>query len=272
MILALLLPALAAAPRARAQVVLFPRTEPFEFPLASTRGGGIVGRHLWVDRGESRFGAEREADVWIGHSAAVVGLGRGETPAFLGLAMQVSGRFSFADRGSALISNDWFVALQAVTDWGGGLTRAAFQVYHESSHLGDEYADRFGVNRVDFTRNVAALWLRQQAGPLALHASGSYTLIDRPDLPPGAFALGIDYRGEVGNLLGARVRPLGGIFAESVEYADWKVTTAARAGVELASGSHGVAVSAVFSNGLSTQRQFFRERSRYFGFELRFDW
>jgi len=104
-----------------------------------------------------------------------------------------------------------------------------------------------------------------------LHGSVNYALVLRPALPRGGAALGVDYRGEAGTVLGARVRPLVGVFAESVEYADWKVTTSLRGGVELASGGRAFAVSLLFSNGLSTQRQFFRDRSRYFGVELRFD-
>ena len=33
------------------------------------------------------------------------------------------------------------------------------ELYHESSHLGDEYGDRFDADRLDWTREVASGWV-----------------------------------------------------------------------------------------------------------------
>jgi hypothetical protein len=252
-----------------AQVSLFPDVEAFEYPIGAARATGIVGRLLSVSRGESRYGAEREAEATIGEVVPVLGFGSGATRVHLDLGVRVTGRFSLDDPRSALVSNDWYVGIQSVV-----ATRSAalaLELYHESSHLGDEYAERFLVRRLDWTREVAALWLRLGGGPLRVHATGSWALIDELDLPNGGAGVGLDWRGSAGRALGTRVMPVLGVFAESVEYADWKVTTSARAGIELGERNRRVGVSLVYLNGLSTQRQFFRERSRYLGAELRFE-
>ena len=258
------------APPAAAQTRLFPRTEAFEYPFGSTRLAAISGRVVEVSRGESRYGAEREADVSIGDNLPVLGFGTGPRSGFLGLTIRVSGRFSLDDPRSALVSNDWVAGLHGVVD--RGPWRVAAELYHESSHLGDEYAERFGARRLDWTREVASLSARRALGPIFVHAVGSYTLVDALPLDPAAVGAGIDYRGDLGEWLGARVRPVVGVFGESQQFAGWLVTTSGRAGIDLDRGGRRVGVGLVFVNGLSTQRQFYDRRSRYAGVELRFDW
>jgi len=265
LVLASFIPSLLAA-----QVTLFPKVPSFEYPIGSPYASGVVGRLLSVTRGETRFGAEREAEAAIGESVPVLGLANGAVPVHLDLGVRVTGRFSLDDPRSALISDDWFVAIQSIVDF--PKARLALELYHESSHLGDEYQEAFPTaTRIDWTREVAALWLQLGRGPFRAHASGSYALVERPDVSRAAASLGVDYRGRAGHLLGADVMPVLGVFAESVAYADWTVTTSARAGVELGRGNDRVGLSLVFSNGLSTQRQFYAERSRYIGAELRFE-
>jgi hypothetical protein len=52
----------------------------------------------------------------------------------------------------------------------------------------------------------------------------------------------------------------------------WRVSTSAKAGVAFAGpNGHEIGFALIAHTGLSTQRQFFREESRYVGGELRFD-
>lgn len=258
---------LAGSPLAHAQTRLFPSAEPFEYPLGASRSSGVTGRLISERRLESLFGAEREADVSIGENVPVLALSRSPRPSFLGLTIRVLGRFSLDDPKTALISNDWVVGVHGVVD--RGPWRVVGELYHESSHLGDEYAERFssvGVRRLDWTREVASVWVRRSIGPVALHLVTSYNLVDQFRLPRGALGFGVDYRSGRGV-----VRPVAGVYAESVQYGGWKVTTTARGGVEFQGAQGKVALGLVYLNGLSQQRQFFRRQSRYYGFELRFD-
>ncbi|MFN0177251.1 MAG: DUF1207 domain-containing protein [Gemmatimonadales bacterium] len=251
-----------------AQSRWFPVVQPFEYPASAQAASGVVGRVIWVRRPESLFGLEQEGDVSIGENVPVVRLGGDSRAPFFGLTIRVTGRFSLDDPKSALISNDWVVGTHAVID--RGPSRLALELFHESSHLGDEYAERFDVRRSDWTREAVALWLRHRVGPVGLSGKGSYTVIGGRGLKPATVGLGVEYRRERGGR-GTRIEPGLSVFTESVEDAGWKMTTSARAGVDLVGASGRVGLGLIYLNGLSPQRQFYGVRSRYYGFELRFD-
>ena len=129
--------------RAGAQERLFPAVKSFELPEASPRAYGLAARALSIRRGDSRFGAQREGEVILGENFPLVALKRGPRSIVLGLGSQAYGRFSLDDSKSALISLDWVAGLNTTALLGPwSLT---LQLYHESSHLGDEYADQLSL-------------------------------------------------------------------------------------------------------------------------------
>ena len=150
---------LAGATGIEAQQRLFPQVPSFELPEASPRVHGLVGRVLSAGHGDSRFGSEGEAEVALGENLPVLALQQGRQPIVLGFGSQVYARFSLSDSKSALISNDWVVGFNGtatVDHWAFTL-----ELYHESSHLGDEYEDRFNATRLDWTREVAVGWAEE---------------------------------------------------------------------------------------------------------------
>src|SRR5688500_10104796 len=103
-----LLPVASAYP----QSLLLPNDVPtFEYPLASSRTSAMVGRVIYLDRGESRFGAEWEGEAGLGEIWPLLSLGRRGIPLTLHLGTEVYGRFSLGDAASPMISNDWQVTL-----------------------------------------------------------------------------------------------------------------------------------------------------------------
>ena len=268
-----LLPLLLLWPSAgMAQGRLFPQVPSFELPQASPRVHGIVGRLLSARRGDSRFGPESEAEVALGENFPVLALREGPRPISLGFGTQVYGRFSLGDRKSALISNDWVVGLNTTAALGAWTLTG--EIYHESSHLGDEYGDRFDASRLDWTREVAAAWVSYGPGVVRLTGNLSYVLIDELDLERPGAALGVDYVGRpVGRFFGGRVRPAAGVFFEGAAATSWRISGSARLGITIAPelGGRELGVGLIAHDGLSTQRQFFRHESRYIGAELRFD-
>jgi Protein of unknown function (DUF1207) len=269
----MLLPLILGVPgTAAAQARIFPQVASFELPQASPRVHGLVGRLLSARRGDSEFGREAEAEVGVGENFPVVALRRGARPVTLGFGTQVYGRFSLADRKSALISNDWVVEINTTADLGAW--RVTGELYHESSHLGDEYRDRFGASRIDWSREVATLWVSYGTGPVRVSGNLSYVLIDELSLDPPGAALAADFRGRpMGHFLGGPVRPVGGVFFEGMGATKWRISSSARVGIAVAAedGGREMSVALIAHDGLSTQRQFFRRESRYFGAELRFD-
>jgi len=268
-----LLPFLLLAPiaAAGAQERIFPRVPSFELPLASPRVHGLAGRILSARKGDSQFGSESEAEVAVGENFPVLALRRGPRPVTLGFGTQVYGRFSLGDRKSALISNDWVVGLNTTASLGAWTLTG--EVYHESSHLGDEYGDRFGASRLDWTREVAAAWVTYGTGPVRVTGNLSYVLIDELHLDRPGAALAADFEGRpFGSFLGGRVHPLAGVFFDGAAATSWRISTSAKFGLAVVAPSgREVSLALIAHDGLSTQRQFFRHESRYFGAELRFD-
>ena len=69
------------------------------------------------------------------------------------------------------------------------------------------------------------------------------------------------------------VRPLGGIYLDANAATGWRVSSSLKLGLGLQAspGSREIGLAFIAHDGLSTQRQFFREESRYVGMEVRFD-
>lgn len=254
-----------------AQDRVFPPVHSFELPEASPRVHGFVGRLISVQRGDSRFGQEHEGEAVLGENFPLLALKGGNRPIVLGFGSQVYGRFSLGDPKSALISTDWVVGINTtamIQSW--ALT---LEVYHESSHLGDEYGDRFPADRLDWTREVLGGWATYAAGVWRFTAGASYVLDDQLRLPATAGSFGIDYRGRSQSFMGGQVRPVAGLFTEANAATSWRLSTSAKLGVSFGTpgDGHDLGVGLIAHDGLSTQRQFFRQESQYVGLELRFD-
>lgn len=253
-----------------AQDRIFPRVPSFERPEASPRVHGLAARVISAQRGDSRFGNEAEAEVALGENFPVLALRRGDPPITLGFGSQVYARFSLSDAKSALISNDWVVGLNSTATFGAWAITV--EAYHESSHLGDEYEDRFDAKRLDWTREVLAAWASYTSGPWRIIGNASYALRDelRLERPGGSF--GVDFRPPHRSGRGG-IRPVGGIYLDANGATSWRVSGSFKAGVVLQAtpGSREIGFAVIAHDGLSTQRQFFREESRYLGLEVRFD-
>jgi len=256
--------------RAVAQERFFPAVKSFELPEASPRAYGLVGRVLSIRRGESRFGAEQEGEAILGENFPVVALKRGPRPIVLGIGSQAYGRFSLDDSKSALISMDWVAGLNTTAVL--GVWALTIQLYHESSHLGDEYANDFGAGRLDWTREVVAGWASYGPGDLRITGGASYVLHDGLNLPKTGAALGIDFHGNRHRRYTRTVQPVIGLYTEAISATRWRLSTSAKLGVAFV-GERGprLGVGLIAHDGLSTQRQFFREESQYIGLELRID-
>lgn len=242
----------------------------FELPIASPRATGFVGRIVAVGEGDSRFGAGTEADVVLGENLPLLLVGSHPRRWLISFNLATQARFSLSDPKSALISNDWVVGF----DVSGRVRRIdlALQLYHESSHLGDEYAERFAVRRLDWTREVVMAWIGVRAGQATLRAAAGSAVIDHLGLRRGMAALAIDYRGRDGFIGRAPGRLVAGVYTEAAAATRWRLSTTARVGFELGPlGGNRIALGVVVHNGLSTQRQFYGTESRYAGAEVRFD-
>jgi hypothetical protein len=149
------------------------------------------------------------------------------------------------------------------------------ELYHESSHLGDEYGERFQISRLDWTREVMTGWVSYTAGPWRFTGGATYVFQDGLGLPRPAGSLAIDFRGRSrprtdGSL---SVQPVIGLFTEATSATGWRMSSSAKVGLALGTPGRNqqVGIALIAHDGLSTQRQFFRQESQYLGLEVRFD-
>ena len=254
-----------------AQERFFPAVGGFELPEASPRVYGVVGRLISTRRGESRFGNEREAEAILGENLPLVAIRRGPRPIVLGIGSQVYGRFSLDDAKTALISVDWVAGLNATAVLGSWA--ATLEIYHESSHLGDEYGDRFQAQRLDWSREVVAGWATYGMGRWRVTGGASYVIYDGLRLPRTAAAIGVDFGGARHQMLTRAVEPIMGLYIEAAAATGWRLSNSAKLGLAFrqGEGSRRLGVAIIAHHGLSTQRQFFGRDSQYLGLEVRFD-
>ena len=220
------------------------------------------------------------ASVGIGD---VFGLGRwnGSMPGDgvqLSVTAGVFAQFDLTTSSYDLLNADYVVGLPLTIRRGGFSTR--LRIYHQSSHLGDEYLLREPPDRRDrenLSFEALELILSVDGGPLRLYGGGEYLFNKEPqDLGVYVAHGGIELRPAtriipMGALGGFRF--VGAADLKSSEEQEWKPAVSARAGLEYdRSGDDATArrwgLFGEFYSGPSPYGQFFRENVRLIGVGL----
>lgn len=223
------------------------------------------------------------ASVGIGD---MFGLGRwnGSRP---GDGVQVSlsaGVFAQFDLGSEsydLLNADYIIGLPITMR--SGRVSARVRIYHQSSHLGDEYLLREPPARRDrenLSFEAAEGILSVDAGPLRAYGGGEILFHRQPaDLEAMVVHGGAELRPAF------RVLPLGGLGGfrlvaatdlKAAQEHDWKPSVSARVGLEYDRAGdpnppgRRWSIFAEYYSGPSPYGQFFREQVRYVGAGLHF--
>ena len=150
----------------------------------------------------------------------------------------------------------------------------AFKValLHLSAHLGDEYQDRTGIQRINYTREELALGTAWRFRP-RWRAYGELGL---------AYRMRSDgqdrWRWESGVEYEARPTPFGGRMAwygavdfSAFQERDWRLDTALQGGLVTRSGGHTYRVFAQWYDGRVTLGEFFRYSEASFSVGLKID-
>lgn len=214
------------------------------------------------------------ASVGLGDSFGIVRWG-GPHPNE-GVQLDVIGSiFAQFDLGAAsndLINADYLIGLPFTFRRSGFSTRV--KVYHQSSHLGDEYLLRgASIERDNLSFESIELLASQETGPLRVYAGGERVFRREPDaLPSKLFHGGAELRtGRAGP-----VQLVGGVDLKATDLHDWSPATSARMGFEMArrgSGNHPprlVTLMVELYEGPSPYGQFFQDDISYIGVGLHF--
>ena len=269
----------AGIPEAEARgYVPLPRGDVFCPLLADPKGVRSFVSYL---RGDADEFAEEVGSVGI---ADVFGLLRfgGRRPGNgvqLSLAGGVFAQFDLGTSSYDLINADYTIGLPLTLRVGG--TSARLRVYHQSSHLGDEFLLRSEhPERENLSFESLELLLSQDVAVLRVYAGGEYFLNRNPESLPRKLAHGgVELRPPAAlrfGTLGA-VRFVAAGDAKAVEDDDeWDVGVSARAGFEIGRAREGGVPSRRWSllfefyDGPSPYGQFFQRDVRLMGVGMHF--
>jgi hypothetical protein len=229
---------------------------------------------------------DAELDIGSVGIGDAFGVGRwnGGTPGDgiqLAITAGVFAQFDLGTSSYDLLNADYVVGFPLTIRRGWFSTR--LRIYHQSSHLGDEYLLREPPDRQD-RENLsfeALEWLvSADGGPLRIYGGGELLFHREPeDLGRYVAHGGVEFRPApriipMGSLGGFRF--VGGLDVKSIEEQDWEPAISARGGLEYdrAGGTDVTArrwgIFAEFYTGPSPYGQFFREKVRLVGVGVHF--
>jgi len=228
------------APAARWLILALLAAAPAAAQTPGTDGG--VFRPLLADPKEPQFFAAylwersprlapRLGSVGFGQTIGVVSARTWQ----VAIAAAVFSQFNLARPTADLMNTDYRVGLPVTYRRAGLTTRV--QLYHQSSHLGDEYMVHAHAQRVDLTFEAAELLVSQQLAAWRVYGGGEYVFTRSPaDLKPGVLHGGVEYRQpgvpvHLGRLATGRV--VAALDAKSFQDRSWDVGWSAIAGLEL---------------------------------------
>jgi hypothetical protein len=189
----------------------------------------------------------------------------------LGALASVFAQFNLDEPSFDLINADYLVGIPATLRVGGFSAR--LRVYHQSSHLGDEFLLSRDPERINLSFESLELILSQEVGALRVYAGGERFFRRRPlDLAERLAHAGVEIRPA---RIGAG-RLLAALDVKVVDDDSWDPAWSIRAGVELARvpqvgrGSRVLSLLGHYYNGPAPYGQFYREDIRFYGIGLHF--
>jgi len=151
-----------------------------------------------------------------------------------GLSGGVFAQFDLETDSMDLLNADYVIGFPLT--WRRGAWSGRFNLYHQSSHLGDEFLLHENPERVNLSFEAVEALVARDLGPWRLYGGGDYLIDPEPaTLASGILHAGAEYRHTrrtvpVGRIGGGRW--VGAIDLKSLEEHDWSVAWSLRAGLE----------------------------------------
>lgn len=184
-----------------------------------------------------------------------------------------AGVFSIFDLDAAsfdLVNADYFFG-PALT-WRADRLSAMARIYHQSSHLGDEYLLREAPERINLSYEVADLLLSYDVSDaLRLYAGGGYVLHSDTPLEEWSVQTGVEWMGSPFGRSG--FRPMVACDLQLREENDWQGDVSARVGVEFADAEAPggrMQILLEYYSGRSPNGQFFEQDIELLGIGVHF--
>jgi hypothetical protein len=189
-----------------------------------------------------------------------------------GLQAGVFSDFNLDAPSSDLINTDFYAA--AYSSWRAGQLSALGRIFHQSSHLGDEFLLRTRLQRVNLSYEGADLKL-SYALPhgVRIYGGGGGLFHREPTtLKPWSMQYGVEFRSPW-RMDFAAMRPILAVDLKNHQENDWNTDIAARAGVQFDSVNvlgRNLQILVEYFNGYSPSGQFYNEKVEYIGLGAHF--
>ncbi len=189
------------------------------------------------------------------------------------LLAAVFSQFNLDTRSADLINSDFLGGLEVTLR--RGIVSARLRVYHQSSHLGDEFLlENPGFDRENLSFEVFDGLLSVEGRWWRLYGGGGYIFSSDTDLDEGLAQWGLELSGLRWRWASARLAVVFGADFQSFEARDWDVTKSLMGGLEFANpaGTHRFRAMLAYLDGSVPFGQFFNtEKIENYGLQLQFD-
>lgn len=148
-----------------------------------------------------------------------------------------------------------------------------FGLYHTSSHVGDEYAERTGRRRIEYTREEFLAGMQVNLTPAwqyYLEAGYGYSQEDKPLQRRYRAQTGIQYQ-QAHFSTTERLGWYGGLDLSAYEERDWAANKAVQVGFAFAADPHTWRLALDYYDGQSVIGEFFQHDEKYAGLSLYLD-
>ena len=184
----------------------------------------------------------------------------------LSLEGAIFAQFNMDAASHDLINADYTIGIPATYRYGDNSLR--FRIYHQSSHLGDEFLQSVNPpERINLSYEAVELIYSREWRGLRVYGGGEYLIHKEPaDLKPMSGHWGIEYRG--GKPLVWNGRLIGGVDMKSFEEHNWNIDTSVKAGLEFGQpnpGQRRLRLMAEWYKGFDPRGQFYNNKVEYYG-------
>lgn len=188
----------------------------------------------------------------------------------VGIQAGVFAVFDLAAPSMDLVNADYLVAIPV--SYRSGDFSAMFRLFHQSSHLGDEFLLRTKFNRVNLSYESVDLKASYEFGERARVYLGTGFLFDQEptNLDPWSLQYGLEVASPWPR--DARWRPIAAVDVQQREENAWSLDLSARAGVQLDGvlATRNLQLLIEYFRGRSPNGQFYRDKIEYLGLGAHF--
>lgn len=253
------------APETAPAVELLPAQELFRPLIADPRQPQFSIRYQYYDTPADTFNA---ANVSFGDYFGFAERTWGDTGiSQLGLQGAVFALFNLDSQSFDLVNADYWIGLPVT--YRSGAWSFLGRIYHQSSHLGDEFLlGQPATSRINLSYEDLEILGSYDWQNLRFYGGGGYVLHSEPELERGHLQLGVEFRWPH---VYRGLDLLAAFDSQAADERDWSRNNSIQAGFGFTRRNRQIRLMLEHFDGFSPNGQFYTDRLRYTGLGVYFD-